>query len=147
MKADEATRAAIVAQLMAFGDAYRRRDPAALLALFAADADVVFIGTGVDERRVGPDELKAQIERDVAQSDAVSFDWDWHAVSQAGPVAWIAAHGIVAATVDGRDITFPIRLTGILEQRDSAWLFLHTHLSVPATAEPEGHSFPEFSWY
>ncbi len=146
MRADAAIEAAVIHCVATFGTAYNRRDPATILALFAPDADVVFLGTGADERRVGPDAVRAQLERDFAQSDEASFAWSWQTVSQAGMVAWITAEGHVSATIEGHHLSFPLRLTGVLERRATDWLFVQMHLSVPATSEPEGHSFPTLPW-
>lgn len=142
MKADQQTEAAAVAVLNRFNDAYRRRDLTELLSLFAPDADVVLIGTGPDERRVGQPEIQAQAERDWAQSDAGSFNWKWHSVSAAGPVAWLAAEGTAQAKVGGQEMSLPIRLTGVLEKRGEKWLFVQSHASVPAGGQAQGESFP-----
>jgi hypothetical protein len=49
---------------------------------------VVGIGTGPDEWRVGPEEFRAQIEWDFAQSEALSLNYEPLVVSEAGPVPW-----------------------------------------------------------
>jgi len=64
-------------------EAYAKRDLDALLSLFAPDPDVVFIGTGGDEKRIGLAEIKAQFERDFAQSETVSVELGWISVSAA----------------------------------------------------------------
>lgn len=142
MKADQQTETAAIAALSRFSDAYDRRDLDELLSLFAPDADVVFIGTGPDERRVGRTEIQAQAERDWAQSEAGGFHWTWHSVSAAGSVAWLAAEGTIHATVRGQDMSLPMRLTSVLERRGDKWLFVQSHASVPAGGQKEGESFP-----
>jgi ketosteroid isomerase-like protein len=142
MRADQQTEAAAMSVLNTFTDAYVRRDLDELLSVFAPDADVVLIGTGRDERRIGPAEIKAQAERDWAQSERSRLDWKWHSVSAAGPVAWLAAEGLVQARVDGHDISLPIRLTSVLEKRGNRWLFVQSHSSVPAVGQERGESFP-----
>lgn len=142
MKADQQTEAAAMAVLNTFSDAYVRRDLDELLSLYAPEADVVLIGTGPDERRVGRSEIKAQAERDWAQSDGSSFQWEWHSVSAAGSVAWLAAEGLVQVKVGGQNISLPIRLTSVLEKRGNKWLFVQSHASVPAAGQQQGESFP-----
>lgn len=142
MQADAATEAAVLTYLRTFSATFQRRDVAGVLALFSSDADIVFVGTGADEERRGPDQLRIQLERDFAQSEAAAFTWHWHTVSQAGAVAWLAADGMVKAIVEDHDYAFPVRLTAVLEERAGGWVFMQMHVSVPAAGEPEGHSFP-----
>lgn len=142
MKADQQTETAAVAVWNRFNDAYVRRDLNELLSVFAPDADVVLFGTGQDERRVGSSEIRAQAERDWAQSEGGHFNWKWHSVSAAGPVAWLAAEGTFQANVGGQDTNLPIRLTGVLEKRGDKWVFVQSHASVPAGGQRQGQSFP-----
>jgi ketosteroid isomerase-like protein len=111
------------------------------LAVIAPDEDVVGIGTGPDEWRVGPEEFKAQLERDFAQSEALSVDYEPLVVSAAGPVAWVAGRARVQARVEGQDVSLTGRFTAVLEQRGDRWLLMQTHFSVPAAEQAEGRSF------
>ena len=142
MKANQPIEAAAMAALNRFCESYVRRDLDGVLSVFASDADVVVFGTGHDERRVGQSEIRAQVERDWEQSNACSFQWKWHSVSAAGPVAWLAAEGAIEAEVGEDHATLPIRLTGILEKRADEWLFVQFHTSVPVSGQEQGKSFP-----
>jgi len=64
------------ATLRQWKDAYSRRDLDRALAVVAPDDDVVGIGTGPDEWRVGPEAFKAQLECDLAQTEALSVDYE-----------------------------------------------------------------------
>jgi uncharacterized protein (TIGR02246 family) len=141
MNASPQTQAAVQATLQQWKDAYTRRDLDGALAVIAPDADVVGIGTGPDEWRVGPEAVKAQLERDFAQSEALSVDYEPLVVSEAGPVAWVAGQATVQARVDGQDLTLTGRFTAVLEQRDDRWLLMQTHFSLPAAEQAEGRSF------
>ena len=88
--------------------------------MHAPDDDVVGIGTGPDEWRVGSAAFKAQTERDFAQSEALSVDYEPLVVSEAGRVAWVAGRATVQAGVDGQDLTLTGRFTAVLEQREDA---------------------------
>jgi ketosteroid isomerase-like protein len=142
MKADTQTEAAVIAALEQFQHAAEQGDVESFLATCAPDADIVFIGTGADEKRVGRAELQRQLERDLSQSERLSFDFDWHAVSAAGSVAWVATTGMGHAQVAGQSVDFPYRLTGVLEHRGDQWLWVQMHASVPAAEQTEGQSFP-----
>jgi len=141
MNASPPTQAAVQATLQQWKDAYTRRDVDGALAVIAPDNDVVGIGTGPDEWRVGPEEFRAQIERDFAQSAALSVNYEPLVVSEAGPVAWVAGRATVQAQIDGQELTLTGRFTAVLEQRDGRWLLMQTHFSLPAAEQAEGRSF------
>lgn len=66
------------------GDRQLRATCLRALALGRGPADVVLYGTGADEKRVGPDQVRAQVARDWAQSDSVALSLGWISVSAAG---------------------------------------------------------------
>ena len=90
MKADAQTEAAVKDVLDRFAENDAKRDLEGVMALFAPDPDVVMYGTGADEKRVGPAEIRAQVERDWSQSEATSITYGWISVSSAGSAAWAA---------------------------------------------------------
>jgi ketosteroid isomerase-like protein len=141
MKASPQTQEGVQATLQQWKDAYSQRDLDGALAVIAPDEDVVAIGTGPDEWRVGPEQLKTQIERDFAQSEALSVAYEPLVVSEAGPVAWVAGRATVQVRVDGQDQTLTGRFTAILEHRGARWLLMQTHFSLPAAEQAEGRSF------
>jgi ketosteroid isomerase-like protein len=141
MKASPPTQAAVRATLQQWKDAYGQQDVDGVLAVIAPDDDVVGIGTGPDEWRVGPEEFKAQLERDFAQSEALSVDYEPLVVSEAGPVVWVAGRATVQARVEGQGLTLTGRFTAVLEQREGRWLLVQIHFSLPAAQQAEGRSF------
>lgn len=142
MKPDAATERVVLDALGAVLEAYRSRDADRLVALTAPDADVVLIGTGADERRVGAAELRLQAERDWSQSDSAAFELTWTSVSAAGVVAWVAGEGVVRVLAGGQEVVLPVRLTTVFEQRGGQWLLVHMHGSFPASEQGEGESWP-----
>lgn len=142
MRGSPAAEAAALAIPYKFAEAYARRDLQSVLALFADDRDVVFIGTGKDERRVGIAEVREQIKRNLDQSRALFFRFDWVRASSAGPVAWVAAEGVMQAELAREEIDIPVRFTGVLEVIHGEWLLVQAHLSMPAAGQEPGESFP-----
>ena len=142
MNADEQTTSEVKKVLIHFGEAFSRRDMGSLSALIAPDPDVTLFGTGADEERVGLSEIKEQIQRDWAQSESASIDWTRLSVSAQGNVAWVAAHVTLKAKANGREMTFPGRITVVMDKRDGQWLIDQWHMSVPMTGQEEGQSFP-----
>lgn len=141
MKADLQTEGEVKTILQRFTEAYRNRNLTALLACIAPDADVVMYGTGADEKRIGLEQIRAQVERDWAQSESAAILFNWTSVSAAGSVAWVAADGEFKFSVGGQDRTSPARVSFVLEKREETWLIVHAHFSMPAAAQEEGQSF------
>ena len=143
MKADAKAEGAVMEAFNKLWKAYETRDGSTLLSMFVPDPDVFLYGTGADEKRIGPTEIKAQFERDWSQSDAASLRFDWHSVSLAGGVALVAADGIAQAKIGEQEVTFPVRVTMAFEQRGNRWLAAQMHVSTPAAGEAEGQSWIE----
>ena len=142
MKASSETEAAIVAVMNEWMEHYENRNLDGLMGLVASDDDLFLFGTGIDEKRVGPEEFRYQAERDWAQTEALGFSLSSYYVSAAGPVAWVAAEGLGQGRVGGEEIQFPLRLTAVLQERDDGWRIMQSHISLPAAAQEEGDSVP-----
>ena len=91
MKADQKTETEVMAVLNQLMETYSKQDVDNALELYAPDSDVVTIGTGVDEKRIGLAERRVQLERDFAQVKDISIQLDWYSISSSGSVAWVAA--------------------------------------------------------
>jgi uncharacterized protein (TIGR02246 family) len=141
MKADARTEAEIKAILGELAEAYSVRDLQRALACFAPDEDVVMYGTGVDERRVGLKEIRAQVERDWEQTESTELTYEWVSVSAADRVAWAAADATFRILVAGEAMALPARLTAVFEKREGNWSIVQGHFSLPAAGQEEGSSF------
>ncbi|MEI7827818.1 MAG: nuclear transport factor 2 family protein [Euryarchaeota archaeon] len=143
MKADAQTEAEIKALIENLWEEYTRKDPEACMGLWTSDPDVIAIGTGADELRLGPEELKRGLRRDFDQADNIKITTEWLRISAAGNVAWSAANIQLAATVNGKTTTLPCRLTNVYEKRNGTWRIMLLHLSLPAAEQESGHSWPK----
>jgi len=56
-------------------------------------------------------------------------------------VAWVAADVMLRVKTSGREISEPLRLTVVLEQRGDSWLVVQWHDSLPAAGQKEGEAF------
>lgn len=131
MKADAETAKEIDAAIHALTAAYKARDVQALLACFAPDPDVVLYGTGVDEKRTGPEQIRFQAERDWSQTESAELTFASCAASAAGNVAWAALEGAFKLRAAGETMNFPVRASLVFEQREGRWLIAHAHFSSP----------------
>ena len=142
MKASKKTETEVKNVLKGFAESYERRDLEGVLARVAPDEDVVLYGTGADEKRVGLQEIRKQVERDWAQTDEIAMEFDSISVSGADSFAWAAADGFFKARVNGQEMSMPARLTCVFERRNGDWLIVQSHFSTPATSQEEGASLP-----
>jgi len=141
MKADAHTAGEIEAVIKALTVAYKTRNLNDLMACFAPDSDVVLYGTGVDEKRIGPEQIRFQIERDWAQTDSIEMSFNWSSISAANNIAWAAMDGVFNIRAQGQGMTVPARASFVLEKRAGKWLIVHSHFSTPAAGQEEGSSF------
>jgi ketosteroid isomerase-like protein len=140
--ADQKITSEVKETLHHFSDAFKKRDMGSLMSLLAPDPDVTFFGTGADEERVGSSQIQEQFQRDWAQSESTSIDFDRISVSAHGPVAWVAGDVTLKASAKGKEWDIPGRVTSVMEKRDGQWLIEQWHLSVPMAGQEQGHSFP-----
>jgi class 3 adenylate cyclase len=132
--------AAIMDVLRRFDRALSENDLDAAVACFAPE--VVSIGTGIDETTFGLGELREQTRRDIGQAQTTGIDYTWSRVYRYGPIAWFSGGGRLwwqAPTGDGSE---PVRMTAVFEQRGGAWLAVQVHVSLPASGQAEGQSYP-----
>jgi uncharacterized protein (TIGR02246 family) len=116
-------------------EAVEKSDLDTVLSFIAPDPDVVVYGTGEDEKHIGFDEIRAQFERDFAQVEVESYEYDWKSISGSEPFAWLAADITSKGTIQGQEMTFKMRLTSLFEKREDKWLILQMHFSVPFNAQ------------
>lgn len=141
-KVDLKTEAEVKAFLNEFSKAYKERKIDELMALIAPDPDIVLIGTGVDWKVIGFDEIKARAERDWTQSEASSLEFGWTSISRIGSVVLVAAEVTARVRIEGEESVFPWRLSAVLDNREGKWLMYQFHLSAPAGGQTEGKSWP-----
>src|SRR2546427_10623960 len=109
MKADPRTEAEVMHVLSRIVETASSRDVDGAMALFADDPNVFLLGTGVDEARTGHAAIREQIERDLTQSDALSWTLSPQNISAAGSVAWTSGDVVVRVSMGGQTLDIPHR--------------------------------------
>ena len=132
MKPDPKTQADVKAVVDAWFKGYCKRDAAAIMDVLGSDADCVFIGSGADERRIGPHDLKVALEQDFSAPKALTIQVPWLSISVSGNVAWVAADCICETDTKDRKVTVAARQTMVLEKRGTEWLVVQSHFSLPS---------------
>ena len=123
-----------------FCNAYKNRDLTGLLKLFTKKINMW--GSGIDEYRVGLEEMEEQLKRDWSQSEkseieVVSF------VPTSIDALWTAAFCKAKVTIDGKEYIFEhLRGTLVIEKDNGAWKISHMHASFPDFRNTEDGSFP-----
>ncbi len=123
-----------------YARAYSAKDLDGILA--TVDESFFGYGSGPDEEVYGKEQLRAQVERDLAQCDRVSMAIGPGHVSGKGDVAWYAGKCTVKATVDGQDMRLEGRITAVLKKDGDGWLFAMIHFAMPFGAQEAGQSWP-----
>lgn len=132
MKASPEVEAAVLSTIKDSWEAYRLRDVEGVLSFYSSDPDLVAVGTGLDERFVGPEGLKAGLINDFSHGNEAALRIMWSSVSEAGNVAWVAADCVADVMVSCRMVSVVGRLTAVLEKRGEKWYIMQTHFSLPS---------------
>jgi len=128
--------------LEGFLEAYSQGDLDLIMSYFLRDESVLGLGTGAHERQVGWEELKAQFERDLAQSQSLSLVMDWFKAGGRGDAAWAATECSVRAETEAGPFEAKMRLSYTLVKTGDGWKIVLTHGSIPLAGQEEGQSFP-----
>lgn len=134
-------KARVEAVLREMADRYADGDPDGVLELFAGDESML-VGTGADEVRFGLGEIRAQVERDMAQADSISMGFDELAVQLVGDTALVYADAAFAGSVGDEEFRLPVRMTAGLVRQGGDWRIAQFHVSVAYGEQSEGESFP-----
>jgi ketosteroid isomerase-like protein len=130
------TEADVLATLDEFSEAFASRAVERVMELFAADADVVFMGSEAGETAIGANVLRVLLKEIFSRPESYSWEWKWRSVSAAESVAWVTADAVVRANGGDRDLALPYRLTVVMEKRGNRWVWMQYHGSEPHQPHP-----------
>jgi ketosteroid isomerase-like protein len=106
--------------------------------IFAHDPDMVLFGTDAAERWVGWEAFRASVEVQFASyedTEVVTRD-QVVTVHTSGEVAWFSEVMDWHLTAGGEPVLLQgLRMTGVLEKRNGAWVFVQLHVSVPVSGQ------------
>jgi class 3 adenylate cyclase len=142
MKADPTTEAEVWSLCERMIEAYGATDVRAYMSFWAPDEDILYIGSGPDEIGIGRGAIEAINQRTISEPESMSVISRWHTISREGPTAWVTGESDVRVVVEGDEFQFRFRATFILVLRDSRWLMVNAHYSVPDRDIVEGRSWP-----
>lgn len=120
--------------------AYQRKDPKALLALFSPDINGY--GAGADEVFRNRKEYAPLVQRDLDQASSISLEFPHLNISGNGRTAWVTGDCICTFVATGNNKqVMKVRMTLVLENTGSRWLFMQIHMSVPNAGQAAGQAF------
>ena len=123
----------IRAVLAAHDKALNDKNVDALMATFSTDPTTVVLGTGTEERWVGPDQIRAaytEIFKDYDPGTLVTdCDWKTGGADEAGAMAWLAASCNCKDSLQGKSRDYKLNVTGTVEKQNNKWVFVSLHMS------------------
>ena len=132
--------AEICGMMDCYAEMYRTRNAKGLFSLFSPG--ICGYGSGPDEVVKDAAAMKAQVKRDLLQADSVRIQFDIQRVSGEMPVAWVMADCDFEVVVKGTSLCMTGRMTAVLRNTGSRWLFEMVHFAVPAMEQAPGESYP-----
>lgn len=99
-------------------------------------------GSGADEVIEDYSGFKESIVRDLAQSEKVDVTFYVFKVDGQMPFAWVTSFCVFDAVVNGEALSMEGRMTALLRNTGSRWLFEQLHFSMPFGGQETGESFP-----
>jgi ketosteroid isomerase-like protein len=124
----------IRAVLAAHDKALNEKNLDAVMATFSTDPKTVVLGTGTEERWMGPQEIRAaytEIFKDYDPGTLVTDCSEWKAggADEAGTMAWLAATCDCKDSLKGKSRDYKMNVSGTVEKQNNKWVFVSLHMS------------------
>jgi ketosteroid isomerase-like protein len=106
----------------------------ALMATFSTDPTTVVLGTGTQERWMGPQEIRAaytEMFKDYDPGTLVTDcnDWKTAGADDAGTMAWLAASCACKDSLQGKTREYKMNVSATVEKQNNKWVFVSLHTS------------------
>lgn len=119
--------------LVAHDKALNDKNLDAVMATFSTDPNTVVLGTGTEERWVGPQEIRAAYTEIFKDYDPgtlqANCDWRTGGGDDAGTMAWLAASCNAKDSLQGKAREYKLNVTGTVVKQDGKWRFVALHMS------------------
>ena len=104
-----------------------------LMATFSTDPNTVVLGTGTEEKWVGPAEIKtaySEMFKDYDQGTMqCSCDWHTGGADEGRTMAWLAATCPCKDSMGGKTREYKLNVTATVEKQNGQWRFVSLHMS------------------
>ena len=120
--------------LAAHDKALNEKNLDAVMNTFSTDANTVMLGTGSEEKWMGPQEIRSaytEIFKDydpgTLQTDCAS--WKSGGADDAGTMAWLAATCNAKDSLQGKTREYKLNVSGTVAKQNGQWRFVVLHMS------------------
>ena len=123
----------IRAVLQAHDKALNEKNLDAVMSTFSTDPRTVMLGTGTEERWVGPQEIRgayAEIFKDY-DPGTLTTDCNWKAggADDSGTMAWLAASCNAKDSFQGKARDYKLNVSATVAKQGGQWKFVMLHMS------------------
>ncbi|MCC7567363.1 MAG: nuclear transport factor 2 family protein [Methanoregulaceae archaeon] len=119
---------------------YREKNYEKLLSI--TSKGISGFGSGPDEIVADYTGFKESVARDLSQAERVEITFYVFRLDGTMPCAWVTAFCIFDVVIDGEHLPMQGRMTALLQNTGSRWLFEQIHFSMPNVEQGWGESFP-----
>lgn len=106
--------------------------------VWAAEDDIVVIGTNTDESLIGWENIKVALKRqfDSFEDTYISVRDQLISINETGNTAWFSEFVNYNYIYQGKAVQYEgLRFTGVLEKTNDEWLIVQSHLSIPGSPD------------
>ena len=124
----------IRAVLAAHDKALNEKNLDAVMNTFSSDGNTVVFGTGIEERWMGPQEIRAaytEIFKDYDPGTLLTdcAGWKTGGADETGQMAWLAASCYAQDSLQGRKRDYKMNVSGTVARQNGQWRFVVLHMS------------------
>jgi uncharacterized protein (TIGR02246 family) len=124
----------IRAVLAAHDKALSDKNLDALMNTFSTDGNTVMLGTGAEERWMGPQEIRAAYTAIFKDYDPGTLqtdcnNWKSAGADDAGTMAWLAATCNAKDSLQGKTREYTLNVSGTVAKQNGQWRFVVLHTS------------------
>jgi uncharacterized protein (TIGR02246 family) len=133
-KAAKPTADEIRAVLAAHDKALNDKNLDALMETFSTDPTTAVLGTGTEERWMGPQEIRAAYTEMFKDYDPGTLttncaDWKTAGADDAGAMAWMAATCSAKDSLKGKVREYKLNVSATVAKQNGQWRFVVLHMS------------------
>ena len=118
--------------------ANEKQDMDLVYEIWAADPDIVVLGTNSDEKIIGWEQIRSTLQRqfDSFQDTYISVRDQVININETGNTAWFSEIMNYNYIYQGEAKQFEgLRFTGVLEKKDGEWYIVQSHISIPGSPD------------